>query len=92
MSLFLTLPISGQGTITDVDTARALPSVMGDPFGFTDVFLYSHGWWTSAESAMIDYNAFSVGVCADRPWLGERCGSSQGDVAGDRPALAGDRE
>ena len=62
MSLFLTLPISGQGTITDVDTGRALPSVMGDPFGFTDVFLYSHGWWTSAESAMIDYNAFSVGV------------------------------
>jgi hypothetical protein len=62
MSLFLTLPISGQGTITDVDTARALPSVMGDPFGFTDVFMYSHGWWTSAESAMIDYNAFSVGV------------------------------
>ena len=58
MSLFLTLPISGQGTITDVDTARALPSVMGDPFGFTDVFMYSHGWWTSAESAMIDYNSF----------------------------------
>jgi hypothetical protein len=62
MSLFLTLPISGQGTITDVDTARALPSVMGDPFGFTDVFMYSHGWWTSAESAMIDYNSFSIGV------------------------------
>jgi hypothetical protein len=62
MSLFLTLPISGQGTITDMDTARALPSVMGAPFGFTDVFMYSHGWWTSAESAMIDYNSFSVGV------------------------------
>jgi hypothetical protein len=62
MSLFLTLPISGQGTITDVDTARALSSVMGDPFGFTDVFMYSHGWWTSAESAMIDYNSFSIGV------------------------------
>jgi hypothetical protein len=62
MSLFLTLPISGQGTITDVDTARALPSVMGDPFGVTDVFMYSHGWWTSAESAMIDYNTFSIGV------------------------------
>ncbi len=92
MSLFLTLPISGQGTITDVDTARALPSVMGDPFGFTDVFLYSHGWWTSAESAMIDYNAFSVGVSRIVLGLGRRCGSSEGDVAGDRRALAGDRQ
>ena len=74
MSLFLTLPISGQGTITDVDTARALPSVMGDPFGFTDVFLYSHGWWTSAESAMIDYNAFSVGVARIVLGLGSAVG------------------
>jgi hypothetical protein len=62
MSLFLTLPVSGQGTITDVSAARALPSLMGDPFGFTDVFMYTHGWWTSAEAAMIDYNSFSIGM------------------------------
>jgi hypothetical protein len=74
MSLFLTLPISGQGTITDVDTARALPSVMGDPFGFTDVFMYSHGWWTSAESAMIDYNGFSIGVSRIVLGLGSEVG------------------
>jgi hypothetical protein len=62
MSIFITIPISGQGTITDVRAARLLPSVMGEPFGFTDVFLYSHGWWTTAEAAMIDYNSFSIGV------------------------------
>src|SRR3954451_20894554 len=62
MSLFLTIPISGQGVVTDVAAARLLPSVMTDPFGITDVFLYSHGWWTTAEAAMIDYNSFSIGV------------------------------
>lgn len=62
MSLFLTIPISGQGVITDVGTARLLPSVMTDPFALTDIFLYSHGWWTAAEAAMIDYNNFSLGV------------------------------
>jgi hypothetical protein len=62
MSLFLTIPISGQGIITDVAAAKSLPSLMGDPFAITDVFLYSHGWWTTAEAAMIDYNNFSLGV------------------------------
>jgi hypothetical protein len=38
-SLVLTIPISDQGTITDVSAARALPSVMGAPFGFSDIFL-----------------------------------------------------
>ncbi len=35
---------------------------MGAPFNFSDIFLYSHGWWTSAEASMIDYNNFSIGV------------------------------
>ena len=35
---------------------------MSSPFAFTDIFLYSHGWWTSAEGAMNDYSRFSIGL------------------------------
>src|SRR4029077_20322223 len=31
------------------------------PFAFTDVFVYSHGWWNTASSASAEYNVFSIG-------------------------------
>ena len=29
---------------------------MSDTFGTEDVFIYSHGWWTSADAALKEYN------------------------------------
>ncbi len=62
MSQFLMVPISGQGTITDANIKTALPGAMVPPFAYSDLFLYSHGWWTTAEGAMIDYNRYLLGL------------------------------
>src|SRR4051794_14549881 len=61
-SHYLIVPISGQGIIVDPGTKGILQRAMVHPFDYTDVFLYSHGWWTSAEAAMIDYNRFLMGL------------------------------
>lgn len=42
-------PITGQGIITDTSLRAILPEAMKESFEFSDVFLYSHGWWTNAE-------------------------------------------
>jgi hypothetical protein len=55
------VPISGQGIIVDAGMKPLLQKAMVPPLGYTDVFLYSHGWWTRAEGAMIDYNQFIMG-------------------------------
>jgi hypothetical protein len=60
-SHYLMIPISGQGIIVDPGTKGIIQSAMTDPFFHTDVFLYSHGWWTRAEGAMNDYNRFIMG-------------------------------
>ncbi len=62
MSHYIMVPISAQGVIADSNIASVLPEAMRPPFDFTDVFLYSHGWWTNAEAAMIDYYRFSIGL------------------------------
>jgi hypothetical protein len=55
------VPISGQGIIVDPGLKPILQKAMLPPLGYSDVFLYSHGWWTRAEGAMIDYNQFIMG-------------------------------
>jgi hypothetical protein len=60
-SHYLMVPISGQGIIVDPGTKPVLQAAMVRPFEYTDIFLYSHGWWTRAEAAMIDYNRFLMG-------------------------------
>ena len=53
MSHFLLVPINENGVITDTD-------IGSERFGVTDIFCYSHGWWTTAINALISYNRFSV--------------------------------
>jgi hypothetical protein len=61
MSHFLTIPINENGIILDQRFKEELQAAATDPFGFTDVFLYSHGWWNTASSASAEYNIFSLG-------------------------------
>jgi len=61
MSQAIMVPISGQGTITDPNAGTLIPTLAQPPFDFTDVFIYSHGWWTTANDAMVDYTRFTVG-------------------------------
>jgi hypothetical protein len=61
MSHFLTIPINENGIILDQRFKDELQTAATDPFGFTDVFLYSHGWWNTASSASAEYNIFSLG-------------------------------
>jgi len=61
MSHFLTIPINENGIILDERFKDELQTAAADPFGFTDVFLHSHGWWNTASSASAEYNIFSLG-------------------------------
>jgi pimeloyl-ACP methyl ester carboxylesterase len=60
-SHYLLVPISGQGVLIDPGMREILQAAMIPPFAYTDIYLYSHGWWTRAEQAMIDYNRFIMG-------------------------------
>ena len=60
MSHYITVPLNENGVITDEYIQEELKVVCTQRFGITDVFLYSHGWWTSAVDAMAAYNRFSV--------------------------------
>jgi Alpha/beta hydrolase of unknown function (DUF900) len=60
MSHYITVPINENGVITDDHIQDELGVVCAQRFGITDIFLYSHGWWTTAGQAMADYNRFSV--------------------------------
>lgn len=62
MSHAIMVPVTGQGTVMDHGLATYLPQLVRPPFSFKDVFFYSHGWWTTAQAAMIDYSRFSVGM------------------------------
>ena len=60
MSHYITVPLNENGVISDDHIQDELRVVCAQRFGITDVFLYSHGWWTSAVAALADYNRFSV--------------------------------
>jgi hypothetical protein len=61
MSHFLTVPINENGIIIDQNITAELQMAAAAPFAFTDVFIYSHGWWNTASSAVAEYNVFSLG-------------------------------
>jgi Protein of unknown function (DUF726) len=61
MNHFLTIPINENGIILDQRFKDELQTAAAAPFAFTDVFLYSHGWWNTASSASAEYNVFSLG-------------------------------
>jgi Alpha/beta hydrolase of unknown function (DUF900) len=61
MSHFLTIPINENGVIADSNLSLEISTAASAPFAFTDVFIYSHGWWNTASSAAAEYNIFSIG-------------------------------
>jgi hypothetical protein len=57
MSHYITIPIDPNGVIDpDEQIDDIINTSMSDVFGTTDVFVYSHGWWTTADSALKQYN------------------------------------
>jgi hypothetical protein len=50
-SHYLMVPISGQGIVVDPGMKPILQKAMMPPLGYSDVFIYSHGWWTWAKGA-----------------------------------------
>jgi len=64
MSHTIMVPMTGQGTIIDTNIDNVVSDLSKAPFNFTDVFLYSHGWWTTADAAIVDYARFSTGFAA----------------------------
>lgn len=62
MAHFFMLPTDENGVIADSDILKIdLPTALNKPFNFSEIFLYSHGWWTNAAAAMKTYNKFSIG-------------------------------
>jgi len=61
MAHFLTIPINENGIIFDTDMDSVVQEAIAvQPFGFDDVYIYSHGWSTDANRALDEYNRFSV--------------------------------
>ncbi len=63
VSHFISVPINENGMILDPNIGTEVLIASKQPFAFTDVFIYSHGWWNTASSAASEYNIFSIG-CA----------------------------
>jgi len=57
MAHYITIPINANGVIDpDEQIDDIISKAMSPTFGTQDVFLYSHGWWTSADAALKEYN------------------------------------
>jgi hypothetical protein len=75
MPHYINVPVNENGIIYDPDMNRVVAEAIAvSPFGFDDVFIYSHGWSTDAMSMMNEYNRFSVDL-AQRVLLLSRAGS-----------------
>jgi len=61
MSQLFIVPTNENGLILDTQIAADISTALSPPFAFDDVYLYAHGWWTSPERAIQDYNQFTVG-------------------------------
>jgi hypothetical protein len=59
----LTVPSNVNGTVFDpILTSVVSSALSSSPFGFEDVIVYSHGWSTDADHALVDYDRFSIGL------------------------------
>lgn len=58
--MFLFIPTNENGVILDPQIRGNISdALVGLPL---DIFIYSHGWWTSATDAMVSYNHFGAGM------------------------------
>jgi hypothetical protein len=60
VSHFFVVPTDENGLFLDTQIASDLRMALAAPFDFQDVFIYAHGWWTSPQQAMQDYNQFTI--------------------------------
>jgi hypothetical protein len=60
MSHFFVVATNENGIITDEYLGDDLKSALAAPFDFSDVFVYSHGWWNTPNRATQDYNRFTI--------------------------------
>jgi hypothetical protein len=71
MSHYITIPINENGIIFDGDMNSVVEEAISlEPFGFEDVYVYSHGWSTDSNRAMDEYNRFSVDLAKQLLILG----------------------
>jgi Alpha/beta hydrolase of unknown function (DUF900) len=62
MSHYITVPIDANGVIDPDEKIQDIITMsMSAAFGTTDVFIYSHGWWTTADAALKQYNVATTG-------------------------------
>jgi hypothetical protein len=62
MSHYITVPIDANGVIDpDERIQDIVKQAMSSAFRTTDVFIYSHGWWTTADAALKNYNVATTG-------------------------------
>jgi hypothetical protein len=61
MSTFLLVPVNEQGAFYDRVIPPVLQEATAQPAQFSHLFLFSHGWWTNANAAMVDYDRFIAG-------------------------------
>ena len=62
MSHYITIPIGANGVIDpDEKIQDIISQAMSPGFKTTDVFIYSHGWWTTADAALKSYNVATTG-------------------------------
>jgi len=60
MPHFITVPVNENGIVFDSAIDVTIQTALQPPFSFRDVFVYSHGWSTNADSAVDEYSRFSV--------------------------------
>lgn len=61
MSHYITVPVNENGILFDTSMNDVVAEAMAvSPFGFRDIYVYSHGWSTDADAALDTYNKFSV--------------------------------
>jgi Alpha/beta hydrolase of unknown function (DUF900) len=61
MAHYITVPVNENGVIFDPTMNDVIKEAMAvAPFGFRDVYIYSHGWCTNSDTALNEYNKFSV--------------------------------
>ena len=60
MDHFINIPIDQTGIIPDPKLASVVAEALQAPFDFSDVFFYSHGWWSTSSDSMASYTRFSV--------------------------------
>lgn len=88
----IVIPLQSNGGLDFNPTLEVEADILGDlatlaarPFAFDSIYIYSHGWWTTANSALKGYCKFSISLA--RAFLEPRSSAALGIGCGN--TLAG---